>query len=109
MLQFKTWRRAVLALHVFLGTTLLAGTAQIVRAEDHAREEGKFLFVCVGDQARTSPDFLAVVDFDDDSPHYGKVIATAPLPEPGATVMSSITSDFLPMAQWWPVVGFSAY
>ena len=45
----------------------------------------KFLFICAGDQARTAPDFLAVVNFDDDSPNYGKVIATAPLPEPGAT------------------------
>src|SRR5215468_698925 len=45
----------------------------------------KYLFVCAGDQARTNPDFLAVVNFDEDSRDYGKVIATAPLPEPGAT------------------------
>ena len=85
MLRFKTSRRAALALHVFLGATLLAGAAQMVRAEDREQKEGRFLFVCAGDQARTSPDFLAVVNFDDDSPDYGKVIATAPLPEPGAT------------------------
>ena len=65
--------------------TLLLGTMQFARAEDHEKKEGKYLFICAGDQARKAPDFLAVVNFDDDSPQYGKVIATAPLPEPGAT------------------------
>src|SRR5262245_21595523 len=69
----------------FLLMTLL-GTAQISGAtEDNERKEEKYLFVCAGDQARQAPDFLAVVNFDDDSPNYGKVIATAALPEPGAT------------------------
>jgi len=52
---------------------------------ERERHEAKYLFVCAGDQARTNPDFLAVVNFDEDSRDYGKVIATAPLPEPGAT------------------------
>src|SRR5215469_3436245 len=43
------------------------------------------LFVWAGDQARTAPDFLSVIDFDEDSPNYGKVITTTPLPEPGAS------------------------
>ena len=87
MLQFETHSRAALPLYILLGVTLLVGTAQTVRAEDHENEkkEGKFLFVCGGDQARKNPDFLAVVNFDEDSRDYGKVIATAPLPEPGAT------------------------
>lgn len=46
------------------------------RAERH-------LFIWAGDQARTSPDFLAVVDFDESSRSYGKVITTVPLPAPG--------------------------
>src|SRR2546422_10583372 len=45
----------------------------------------KHLFIWAGDQARQAPDFLAVVDFDERSADYGKVIATVPLPEPGAT------------------------
>jgi hypothetical protein len=49
------------------------------------RGEVKYLFVCAGDQSRKKPDFLAVVNFDEDSRYYGNVIATAPLPEPGAT------------------------
>jgi selenium-binding protein 1 len=45
----------------------------------------KYLFVWAGDQARTSPDFLAVINFDEHSPAYGSVIATVPLANPGAT------------------------
>jgi selenium-binding protein 1 len=36
------------------------------------------------DQARTNPDFLAVLDFDERSPAYGNVITSLPLPNPGA-------------------------
>lgn len=64
----------------------LLGTAQTSRASDKKdQSDPKYLFICAGDQARQSPDFLAVVNFDEDSPQYGKVIATAPLPGPGAT------------------------
>lgn len=45
----------------------------------------KFLFICAGDQVRTAPDFLAVVNFDQESPDYGKVVATAPFAAPDAT------------------------
>ncbi|HEX6502842.1 MAG TPA: selenium-binding protein SBP56-related protein [Terriglobales bacterium] len=45
----------------------------------------KYLFICTGDQARTSPDFLAVINFDQESPDYGKVVATAPFATPNAT------------------------
>src|SRR5207244_4665894 len=48
-------------------------------------DEDKSLFVWAGDQARTKPDFLAVIDFDEHSRHYGKAITTVPLPNPGAT------------------------
>jgi len=42
------------------------------------------LYVWAGDQARVAPDFLAVIDFDEDSPRYGKVIRTVPVPGPGS-------------------------
>ncbi len=45
----------------------------------------KYLFVWTGDQARTAPDFLAVVDFDPASAKYGKVVTSVPLPGPGAS------------------------
>jgi selenium-binding protein 1 len=41
------------------------------------------LYVWASDQAHKAPDFLAVVDFNEDSAHYGQVINTVPLPPPG--------------------------
>ena len=52
--------------------------------KDHSAEE-KHLFVWAGDQARSAPDFLAVIDFDQDSPNYGKVVTTVALPGMGAS------------------------
>jgi 56kDa selenium binding protein (SBP56) len=43
----------------------------------------KTLYVWAGDQARVRPDFLAVIDFDEHSHDYGKVVTTVPLPPPG--------------------------
>ncbi len=49
---------------------------------DDGRPE-KTLYIWAGDQARLAPDFLAVVNFDEDSDDYGKVIRTVPVPAPG--------------------------
>lgn len=46
-------------------------------------EPAKILYVWAGDQARVAPDFLAVINFDEDSGDYGKVIGTVPVPPPG--------------------------
>jgi hypothetical protein len=43
------------------------------------------LYVWGSDQAHVAPDFLAVIDFDEDSWTYGKVVTTVPLPPPGNT------------------------
>ena len=48
------------------------------------RRSPKTLYVWAGDQARVAPDFLAVIDFDEDSPRYGRVIKTVPVPAPGS-------------------------
>jgi 56kDa selenium binding protein (SBP56) len=69
---------------LMLGTSLVRGPLLNSVRADHDREE-KYLFVWAGDQARVNPDFLAVVNFDEDSDRYGKVITTVPLPNPGAT------------------------
>src|ERR1700730_13171133 len=45
----------------------------------------RYLFICAGDQARQAPDFLAVVNFNEHSEGYGKIIATAPFPATNAT------------------------
>jgi hypothetical protein len=56
------------------------------RAKTHDDDDReKYLFVWAGDQARIAPDFVSVVDFDEGSPDYGKVITTVPLPGPGAS------------------------
>jgi len=54
------------------------------QAEAQAAGQEKYLFVWAGDQARKQPDFLAVINFDEKSDNYGKVITTIPLPEPGS-------------------------
>jgi selenium-binding protein 1 len=48
-------------------------------------DSGRYLFVCAGDQARRAPDFLAVVDFDPSSRHYGRVIDTVQFPAHSAS------------------------
>jgi WD40 repeat protein len=72
----------VFTLGMFCLNGAVPSTAQESTEGEHS---ARYLFVCAGDQARTAPDFLAVVNFDEDSPQYGRIIAKAPLPEPGAT------------------------
>src|SRR5262245_22464709 len=58
------------------------GSARPARAED---DDEKYLYIWAGHVDHSIPDFLAVIDFDEDSPGYGKVINLVPLPGPGAT------------------------
>ncbi len=51
--------------------------------EDHPDRAEKTLYIWAGDAARIHPDFLAVIDFDERSPHYGRVLRTVPVPPPG--------------------------
>ena len=59
------------------------GSARPARADDDDGE--KYLYIWAGHVDHSIPDFLAVIDFDEDSPGYGKVINMVPLPGPGAT------------------------
>jgi len=64
----------------------LPGTALVHDDEDGDRDgdkRAKTLYVWAGDQARVAPDFLAVINLDEDSDGYGKVLRTVPLPPPG--------------------------
>jgi selenium-binding protein 1 len=76
---------------LLLGAALVLTSGGVLGARDapveteRTHRADKLLFICTGDQARISPDFLAVVNFDEASARYGEVIASAPLPEPGAT------------------------
>jgi 56kDa selenium binding protein (SBP56) len=77
-------------LGLFLGSVFLAfGTSDATAGRDLAHEFGGFpprftrpddtLIVWAVDQAHVSPDFIAVIDFNQHSPTYGKVLSTVPL------------------------------
>jgi hypothetical protein len=62
----------------------LAGTALAKNESSNERDRSeKTLYVWAGDQARVAPDFLAVIDFDEESRTYGEVLRTVPIPSPG--------------------------
>ena len=74
------WTLLVLVL-ALVGTALSDDDA----GHKHPRKDrAKTLYIWAGDQAREAPDFLAVVNFDENSPEYGKVITTVPIPPPGS-------------------------
>lgn len=68
---------------MFAGLAMMAFATGLAAADDD--DSGKYLFICAGDQARTAPDFLAVINFDQESDDYGKVITTVPFAAPDAT------------------------
>ncbi|HTF25171.1 MAG TPA: selenium-binding protein SBP56-related protein [Candidatus Limnocylindria bacterium] len=78
---------ALLSVAVVLLGTGISSAGQEDEKADHDRRlnHERHLFVWAGDQSRTNPDFLAVINFDEHSSHYGEVIKTVPLPGPGAT------------------------
>jgi len=72
-------------LHASLACLLLAApsTWTLASERDDDDDSARTLYVWAGDEERLRPDFLAVIDFDEDSPHYGRVVRTVPLPPPG--------------------------
>lgn len=70
--------------NTFLLSFILLSPSYGQKASQTSHRE-KYLFVWAGHQNRELPDFLAVVDFDQDSKDYGKIIATVSLPSPGHT------------------------
>ncbi len=80
----KTNGMAAMAAKLFLTAAFALGAANIVLADDdgHAGKD-KVLYIWAQDQAHVAPDFLAVINFDEESSSYGKVIKTVPLPPPG--------------------------
>jgi hypothetical protein len=75
-------------------TTMLAQYGLGGRQEEHSegRDKGdrggaadKVLYIWAQDQAQVAPDFLAVIDFDEQSPKYGEVLNVVPVPPPGNT------------------------
>ena len=48
-------------------------------------QSNSYLFVWAGDDAKKSSDFLAVLDADSKSPHYGQPVASVAVPGPSGT------------------------
>ncbi|HYW39668.1 MAG TPA: hypothetical protein VE957_16275, partial [Terriglobales bacterium] len=48
-------------------------------------QTNSYLFVWAGDDAKKSNDFLAVLDADASSPHYGQAVASVAVPGPSGT------------------------
>ncbi len=48
-------------------------------------QSNSYLFVWAGDDAKKSNDFLAVLDADPKSPHYGQTVASVAVPGPSGT------------------------
>ena len=73
-----------LVLWLLVTSSALTLTACVKKRQPPPPPEPKsFLYVWAGDQARKSPDFLAVVNFDENTLGYGKVLTTVPLPDSG--------------------------
>ena len=90
----KTSGIAAIAAKLFCAALVLGTTAVALaqtgadndpdRSQDHpAPGMDKVLYIWAQDQAHVAPDFLAVIDFDEQSSRYGEVIRTVPLPPPG--------------------------
>jgi 56kDa selenium binding protein (SBP56) len=70
---------------LWLCLAVVGALAPTALAQHERSKAEKVLYVWASDQAHKAPDFLAVVDFDEDSATYGKVINKVPLPPPGNT------------------------
>ena len=68
-----------------LAISSLAPLGTALAGPEPDKSEAQYLFICAGDQARTNSDFLAVINFSEDSKDYGKVIASVPFAAPDAT------------------------
>jgi hypothetical protein len=90
-----TTARLVIVVALVLGASSRAlaqyhqGGRQEDRGGDHDKDDyrgrEKVLYIWAQDQAQVAPDFLAVIDFDEQSPRYGRVINVVPIPPPGNT------------------------
>lgn len=74
----RTARRPALIAGLLCLVPLLAAASS-----NHPYRPERTLYVWAGDAARQGPDFLAVVDFDETSPTYGKPVGRIELPAPG--------------------------
>src|SRR5437667_4625483 len=82
----KSNGRVAITAKLCLTALLAIGVVNIVLADDgHGGGKDKVLYSWAQDQAQVAPDFLAVIDFDEQSSKYGEVINVVPVPPPGNT------------------------
>ena len=77
------WR---IVLNGFVAVALVLATCTLAKSNGDPDDDGqreKTLYIWAGDQQRVRPDFLAVIDFNEHSQNYGRVIRTIPLQPPG--------------------------
>ena len=67
----------------FLALALILALASASFGQQKRIRKETVLYVWASDQAHVAPDFLAVIDFDENSWTYGRVLTTVPLPPPG--------------------------
>ena len=82
-MKWNSKSRIAVWIAVWVTMALAPAWAEPRRQDDSRQKREKTLYVWAGDQARIAPDFLAVIDFDEDSLTYGKVLRTVPVPVPG--------------------------
>src|SRR5215470_14638744 len=80
---FNTLSRILLVAAVCLSLTAVSSSADTIRI--NCPKTSRYLYIWASDVARKAADSLVVVDFDEDSRNYGKVIRVVPLPAPGNT------------------------
>jgi hypothetical protein len=67
-------------MHIFRLLVLFLVSTTASFAQSHS-----YLFVWAGDDAKKSSDFMAVLDADASSPHYGETVASVAVPGPTGT------------------------
>lgn len=73
------WRHILARVQHLIGIVLVMGVV-LGATLTFAQNEQNTLLVWAGDKAHLTPDFLAVVDFDSNSPQYGKILRIVTLP-----------------------------
>jgi hypothetical protein len=82
---FNLWKARIATTVVIAMTSVLpAQTTQAQQDDPGARgHAAKYLYIWAGYQARVAPDFVSVIDFDENSKTYGKILKTAAVPTSG--------------------------
>jgi len=82
----KQWIQRIVVTSFAAAALVLSSGSLAKSNNDRGKDDdqrAKTLYIWAGDQARVHPDFLAVIDFDEHSHTYGRVLRTVPLPPPG--------------------------